>query len=161
MTKIISIILLLFLTSACNNSHLENKEEETSLDHKMHDQMMAEMEMITDNRISLNPAPKQAQHQLMNMRNHVIAVQSIIDYLAKDEFDKAAEVSSAELGLTEEMKMMCSAFNNPQFEKLGLEFHHNADKMSEVFKTRDKNKSLTALAVTMNSCVTCHATFKQ
>jgi cytochrome c556 len=161
MIKIILIILLLFLAGACSNKQLEDKEEESSGDNQMHDQMMQEMAMVTDNRIALNPPPKQAQHQLMNMRSHVVALQSIIDHLAKDEFEQAAEVSSTALGLTAEMKMMCSAFNNPQFEKLGLEFHNNADKMSAVFKTRDKNKSLAALAVTMNSCVTCHATFKQ
>ncbi len=102
-----------------------------------------------------------AQHQLMNMRNHLKAVQNIIKYLSEDEFEKASEVASSELGLTDEMKMMCSAFGNKDFEKMGLEFHQSADRMSEIFKTGDKNKSLEALSATLNYCVNCHATFKQ
>jgi len=126
-----------------------------------HNMMMHNMKMAPDNRISLNVSPQKAQHQLKNMRNHVKAVQEIIGYLSHDEYDKASEVASKKLGLTDEMKIMCSSFGNEEFEKLGMTFHNNADKMSEIFRTKNKNKSLEALALTMNSCVNCHAIFKQ
>ena len=124
--------------------------------HQMHMAQLAE-----DKRVSLHMSPQQAQHQLMNMRSHLQAIQTIVDYLAKDEYDSAAAVASAKMGLSEEMRMMCSAFDNAEFEQLGLAFHQSADKMSEVFKTRNKEKSLAALSQTLNYCVTCHARFKQ
>jgi len=123
--------------------------------------MMHMMKMGADNRIPVRLSPQKAQHQLINMRSHVAAVQSIINYLSKNEYDKASKVASSKLGLTKEMKKMCTSFHNQKFVELGLGFHRSADKMSEVFKNKDKNKSLEALALTMNYCVTCHSTFKQ
>lgn len=157
---IISVLILtgLILTS-CNDNKADGQKDKPVT--KKQNSMMHNMQSVKDTRISLNVPPQMAQHQLMNMRNHVKAVHSILDYLSKDEFEKASEVASSKLGLTKEMKMMCSAFGNKDFEKMGLEFHKSADKMSEVFKTKDKNKSLAALSTTMNYCVSCHATFKQ
>jgi cytochrome c556 len=156
-----ALLIVLGLTfTSCNKSNKPTKKEEVQMPNH-NKMMMHNMKMTTDTRISLNVSPQKAQHQLMNMRNHVIAVQKIIGYLSNDDYDKASEVASKQLGLTDDMKMMCSSFGNADFEKLGMTFHNNADKMSAIFKTKDKNKSLEALALTMNSCVTCHATFKQ
>jgi cytochrome c556 len=159
---IYSVLLLIgLLFTSCNGEKTNKQNIETVIENHNHSEMMKNMKNFTDNRISLNVSPEKAQHQLMNMRSHVVAVQSIINYLSKDEFEKASEVAATKLGLTDEMKMMCSSFNNEEFERLGLEFHNNADKMSQIFKTKDKNKSLEALSTTMTSCITCHATFKQ
>ncbi len=163
LTTVIRAFLLLtglFLISCNGNKSNTQAEKSVSGNHRF-DAMMQKMKIGDDQRIALNPPPMQARHQLINMRNHLVAIQTIIQALSKDDFDKAAEVASAKLGLTDEMKMMCSAFGNEEFEKLGLAFHQSADKMSEVFKTRDKNKSLEALSTTMTFCVTCHSKFKQ
>jgi cytochrome c556 len=154
-------LLIGLLFTSCNEEKPNKQNIETAIENHNHSEMMKNMKNFTDNRISLNVSPEKAQHQLMNMRSHVVAVQSIINYLSKDEFEKASEVAATKLGLTDEMKMMCTSFNNEEFERLGLEFHNNADKMSQIFKTKDKNKSLEALSTTMTSCITCHATFKQ
>jgi len=159
---IFTTLLMAILFISCNENKVSNQDKKPEVQMQNHNQMMMHnMKMTDDTRIALNVSPEKAQHQLMNMRNHVKAVQAIVGYLANDEYDKASKVAATKLGLTDEMKMMCSSFGNAKFEKLGLEFHNNADKMSEVFKTKDKNKSLKALALTMNSCVNCHATFKQ
>jgi PBP1b-binding outer membrane lipoprotein LpoB len=162
-TPTIYLVLLLIglIFTSCNEEKTNKQNIETVIENHNHSEMMKNMKNLTDNRISLNVSPEKAQHQLMNMRSHVVAVQSIINYLSKDEFEKASEVAATKLGLTDEMKMMCTSFNNEEFEKLGLEFHNNADKMSLIFKNKDKNKSLEALSTTMTSCITCHATFKQ
>lgn len=155
------ILLIGILFTSCNEEKTNKQNVETATENHNHSEMMQNMKNLTDSRISLNLSPEKAQHQLMNMRSHVVAVQSIINYLSKDEFEKASEVAATKLGLTDEMKMMCTSFNNEEFERLGLEFHNNADKMSQIFKAKDKNKSLEALSTTMTSCITCHATFKQ
>jgi len=153
------VIIGFSFTSCKQNNPKQEKKVPTTQDHNH--MMMYNMKLEKDTRTALMMSPEKAQHQLQNMRNHVIAVQSILNYLSKDQYDKASEVAATKLGLTDEMKMMCSSFNNENFEKLGLEFHTNADKMAETFKTKDKNESLKALALTMNSCVACHSSFKQ
>jgi len=147
--------------TSCNGNKTNEQAEKSGTQNHNHSEMMHNMKSGNDNRTSLNLSPEKAQHQLMNMRSHVVAVQSIVDYLSKDEFDKAAEVASAKLGLTEEMKIMCTSFDNEEFVKTGLAFHKSADKMSDIFKTKDKNKSLAALSTTMNYCVSCHSRFRQ
>ena len=114
-----------------------------------------------DNRISLDLNAKQKDHQLVNMRDHLEAIQHIITLIAIEDYDRASKIAHDRLGSTTEMKLMCASFGNKQFEELGLHFHGDADKMSEVLKTKDKNKSLQALSKTMASCIACHETYKQ
>jgi len=116
---------------------------------------------INDGRLSLNLNAMQKQHQLKNMRSHLKAVQDIILLLSKEHYDKASKVAYTQLGSTTEMKLMCASFGNKTFENLGLDFHKSADKMSNVFKNKDKKTALQALSNTMNYCVQCHAAFRQ
>ena len=116
---------------------------------------------INDGRISLGLSPEMKQHQLSNMRSHLEAVQAIISLIANGEFDKASETAHSKLGLTEEMKEMCSMFNNNDFTALGLAFHESGDALGDVLKTGNTNKSLRALQTTVGYCVQCHATFRQ
>ena len=163
MKKIITFLTLLFtvsiLLNSCNSDQTKlNKREKLKTNNNTN---MMNMNHTKDNRISLKLNPQMKQHQLMNMRSHVAAVKSIIDLLSDNQFDKAAKVAHLKLGLTEEMRKMCTSFENKEFTNMGLEFHKSADNLGEVLKTRDKDKSLQALSVTMNYCVDCHATFRQ
>ena len=156
-----TLLLAGIFLNACSDESTDSTEAMQKPSMNEHQKMMQTMNMDNDSRISLNLAPMQARHQLTNMRSHVQAVQSIIEHLSQDEFDEAAHVAHTKLGLTPEMKMMCSAFGNEEFQRLGFEFHANADQLGEILKTGDKNRSLQALSTTLSSCVTCHATFKQ
>ncbi len=149
------------LLTSCNHDDRNNQNDRNITDNNNMSNMMPDNNHMPDNRVSLNLSPKKARHQLMNMRNHLEAVQSIIFYLSKNNFDSASAVASSKLGLSKEMKIMCSSFGNEDFEKLGFKFHKSADRMSEVIKTKDKDKSLAALSVTLNYCVACHSAFKQ
>lgn len=119
------------------------------------------MRDLMDTRISLNLSPEMKQHQLQNMRSHLEAVQTITGLLAKRKFDQAAQIAHTKLGLTDEMKKMCSMFGNAKFRRLGLAFHKSGDELGNILSTRNLNKSLQALNVTMSYCVQCHATFRQ
>jgi len=151
------LISVVFLTS-CN----QNKPEEKKMAEEQPEYTMTEnSKMELDKRMSLKLNPMQKNHQLMNMRSHLEAVQRIITLLSTEKYDEASKVAYSKLGSTTEMKLMCASFGNKNFENLGLEFHKSADKMSEIFKSRDKDKSLKALSNTMNYCVQCHSTYKQ
>ena len=154
--KKIFLVLVIFATiTSCNEKTKDVKPEVISLSEDKSD-----IEVI-DKRISLELNPMQKQHQLEHMRDHLEAVQAIIALLAEDKYEIASRVAYKKLGSTTEMKMMCGSFGHKQFETLGLEFHKSADEMSEVFKTKNKNKSLEALSNTMNYCKQCHQTFRQ
>ncbi len=152
------LFLLLIVTgilTSCNNKPKEVQTEEIEI--------IKETPTIksTDERLSLELNAMQKEHQLVNMRDHLEAVQAIIALLAEDNYEIASKVAYKKLGSTTEMKLMCASFGNKQFETLGLEFHKSADKMSEVFKQKNKNASLQALSNTMNYCKQCHKTFRQ
>ncbi len=146
------IVLLSFVFGACESQVSKEKQVQN---HK------ETAPKSLDSRKSLHLNAMQKNHQLTNMRSHLEAVQSIISLLAEDKYEEASKTAREKLGSTTEMRMMCASFGDKNFEKLGLEFHKRADEMSEIFKTKDKDKSLSALANTMNMCVRCHATYKQ
>ena len=151
--KTFTLFIIAFTLYACNTT--KKTDSNKNISHKM------EMMNIDDGRVSLHLNAMQKHHQLSNMRAHLKAVQTIVNLIAQDDFQKASDVAYKELGSTTEMRMMCASFDNKTFETMGLEFHKSADKMSAVLKTGDKAKSLEALATTMNYCVNCHAMFKQ
>jgi len=145
-----------FVFTSCSE---QKTEKETTITKK--ETPMKGMKMSPDNRISLELNGMQKNHQLMNMRSHLEAIQTIVSLIAQEKYDEASEVAYTKLGSTTEMRMMCASFGNKEFETLGLDFHESADKMSEIFKQKDKDKSLEAIANTMNYCVQCHATYRQ
>jgi len=153
----LSIIFANFFLS-CNKTKSEKKEPQK----KEADFTVSESpKMGNDKRISLELNAMQKNHQLMNMRDHLEAVQSIITLLSSEKYDEASKIAYTKLGSTTEMKLMCASFGDKNFENLGLEFHKSADKMSEIFKSRNKNKSLEALSNTLNYCVQCHKAYRQ
>ncbi len=131
-------------------------ENVVPMDHSMHHQH------FMDDRVSAGVRPEMKQHQLANMRSHVAAIQSIIGRLAKSEFDEASEIAHSQIGLTDEMKKMCTTMSdNREFQSLGLAFHKSGDDLGDALKTKDLQKSLQALQTTMDYCVRCHATYRQ
>jgi len=155
--KIISLLpsILVVVALACNASAADKS---THAEHMMHHNKMHSMQ---DERISLNLPPEKKLHQLANMRSHLEAIQSIVGFLTKGEFDQASQIAHSKLGLSEEMERMCSSFGNEEFTKIGLAFHKSADDLSEVLKDKDMSASLQALQNTLGYCVRCHATYRQ
>lgn len=125
--------------------------------HMMHQNMSGDI----DKRISLGLAPQQKQHQLANMRSHLVAVQSIIGMISEDRFNEASKVAHEKLGLTPEMERMCNMFENEDFRTMGLAFHQSGDALGDTLKSGDLKQSLQALHTTMNYCIQCHATYRQ
>lgn|SRR3989338_2183870 len=127
------------------------------MNHEGHQHKMSMM----DTRIPLGLSEEMKQHQLSNMREHVEAIKSIVGLMAENKFADASKIAHTKLGLTPEMKMMCSMFNNEKFMELGFAFHKSGDDLGEALKTRKVNASLRALNKTMQYCVECHAAYRQ
>ncbi|WP_147677461.1 cytochrome C [Algibacter pacificus] len=154
MKKIIYVVFCLSALFSCKN----NTEKEVL---KKTDTTFIPTMQMDDKRISLNLNDMQKNHQLANMRSHLEAVQELTVLIANEDYNEASKLAYTKLGSTTEMRLMCASFGDKNFERLGLEFHKSADKMSETLKSRDKNKSLIALSNTLAYCVQCHKTYKQ
>ena len=157
-TVIFLSTFLISLLTSCNET--KSKEEHTTKNHS-EVTLSENAENDLDKRISLKLNGMQKNHQLVNMRDHLEAVQRIITLLSSDKYDEASEIAYSKLGSTTEMKLMCASFGDKKFENMGLEFHKSADEMSEIFKNKNKEQSLKALSNTMNYCVQCHTTYRQ
>ena len=131
--------------------------DDENMQHGNHHQGMSMM----DTRISLELSPEMKRHQLSNMREHVEAIRSIVGLISESRFDDASKIAHAKLGLTPEMRRMCSMFNNERFMALGLAFHKSGDELGDALQAKEVNASLRALDRTMQYCVECHATYRQ
>jgi hypothetical protein len=122
---------------------------------------MGKAHNMMDRRISLGLSDEMRQHQLVNMRAHLAAVQEITGLLAEKKYDKAAKIAHSQLGMTEEMKKMCDSFGNEEFKALGLAFHNSGDDLGRALKSKNPRKALKALNKTLGYCVQCHEKFQQ
>jgi cytochrome c556 len=103
-----------------------------------------------------------AEHQKENMREHLAAVQAIISALGRDDMDGVAK-AAARLGYSETMGRMCEHMGAaaPGFTPMALNFHRTADMIGDAARRRDRTGVLTALDLTLQACVGCHATYRQ
>jgi cytochrome c556 len=103
-----------------------------------------------------------AEHQRQNMREHLAAVEAIIAAIGRDDMDGVAK-ASARLGYSEAMGQMCEHMGaaTPGFTGMALNFHHAADTMGDAARRGDRAGVLTALDRTLQTCVGCHATYRQ
>lgn len=154
MKKYILFSILILLSSLPANSaeNMQNKKEGMT-HHKAEDSK--------DTRIQLNAPEMMKEHQKTMMREHLKAVNEIVAGLAANDFELISQTAHKKLGLTDEMRNMCSMFGNQEFERIGLEFHTKADELGDIAKTKDLNKTLLALDTMLKRCNQCHSMFKQ
>lgn len=136
---------------------------ETPAKH-MHPSTEAPMSKMSsvDARQPLFMLPMMADHQKQNMRDHLAAVNEIVAALAKNDFAAVGE-SAKRLGTSPAMQQMCTHMGaaTPGFSERALAFHQTADTIIPAAKTKNAPKVLTALNKTMDTCVSCHASFRQ
>jgi hypothetical protein len=106
--------------------------------------------------------PAMANHQKQNMRDHLVAVQEIVAALSTDDFG-AIEAAAGRVGLSEQMGAMCTHMGAgaPGFAEQALQFHRTADRIIEAARDRDRARVLTALHATLQTCTSCHASWRQ
>jgi cytochrome c556 len=117
---------------------------------------------VADTRQPLPLPAMMADHQKQNMREHLAAVQAIIAALSHDDMDAVAK-AAGRLGYSEAMGQMCEHMGaaTPGFTAMALDFHHTADTIGEAARRGDRTAALTALDRTLQTCVGCHATYRQ
>jgi mono/diheme cytochrome c family protein len=103
-----------------------------------------------------------AKHQRENMRDHLAAVQEIVAAVSSGDF-AGVESSAARIGYSDEMGQMCERMGAgaPGFNEMALHFHHTANTIAAAAKARDGTATLKAVAATLQTCVACHAVYRQ
>ncbi|MFW6053685.1 MAG: hypothetical protein ACOC9J_02620 [Persicimonas sp.] len=115
-----------------------------------------------DTRKPVPLTPMMANHQLENMRDHLLAVQQIVGAAAKKDFD-GVEKAAQRIGSSPQMKQMCNHMGAgaPGFTEQALGFHETADGIIEAAENEDYDGVMVSLEETLNTCTSCHAQYKQ
>ena len=112
------------------------------------------------------PAPL-IEHEMANMRDHLITLSRIQEYLSKKEFDKAGELAEKRLGMSSfglHGAHEVAPYMPKGMQDAGTAMHRNASRFAiELQKTAvsgDLKPALAALARTTEACVACHASYR-
>lgn len=103
------------------------------------------------------------EHMLSSMRDHLLSVHEIQVALAKSEFDKAADVAEARLGmssLASHGAEHMAPYMPKAMQEIGTAMHHAASRFALKAKEGDATQSLAALAEVTQQCVACHAGYR-
>lgn len=103
------------------------------------------------------------EHTLTNMRHHLQAIDGILEALAKNDTDKAADIAEQQLGMSSlslHGAHKASAYMPLAMRKAGMRLHHTASKFALIAPEGDNRKTFAALREVTLSCISCHAQFK-
>ena len=122
----------------------------------------AELAAKMDTRTPVPLLPMMAEHQKQQMRSHLGAVQEIVAALAKNDFADV-EAATKKIGYSDSMAQMCTHMGAaaPGFTPTAITFHKTADTIGAAARKKDRGAVLAALNATLNTCVACHAAYKQ
>lgn len=106
--------------------------------------------------------PMMAWHQKQNMQEHLVAIQRIVDGLAREDWDEVAD-ASALIESSPQMQQMCQHMGAgaPGFTSLALDFHARADAIGVAARAHDGPAVLSATSNTLAACTGCHAAYRQ
>jgi hypothetical protein len=152
------LALMLALLGGCGRETSSRVEEQTEAGARSPADVLDSL----DSRAPLPLLPMMASHQKQAMRDHLLAVQEIVEGLASDDFP-AVEAAAARIGLSEGAEQMCTHMGAgaPGFTEQALEFHRRADRITAAARERDRGRVGIELGATLRACTTCHATWKQ
>jgi hypothetical protein len=112
------------------------------------------------------PPPMRA-HMLNNMRDHLIAIETISRQLAAGDYGAAADTAEAHLGMSSIQAHggpMMAPYMPEGMRAIGGAMHHAASRFAVDVRDAEVNDDLGAafggLAEVMAQCVACHAAYR-
>ncbi len=140
MKKSIYIIALIMLSISSNNSLANSGSRE-----------LVELPEMMQN------------HMLANMRDHLVAINEILVYLADNKLDEAAEVAESRLGMSSLNLHGAShmASRMPTgMQETGTSMHRAASRFALKAQEGDALAAYNALSEITSACVACHAGYR-
>ena len=116
-----------------------------------------------DSRQLVQLPEKMQQHMLVNMREHLEAINGILFHLANDELEAAAELAEQNLGMSsleshgaEHM----AEFIPAGMRRAGTAMHTAASRFALTAQEGELLPAVKALAEVTKTCVSCHAVYR-
>ena len=103
------------------------------------------------------------QHMMSNMRDHLVAINEILTYLANEEFDKAAKVAEHRLGMSSLKSHGAShmaKFMPEGMRQAGTNMHRAASRFALKAEEGEALPAYKALTEVTSACVACHADYR-
>ena len=172
-------LLLAIASIALMGSFSTYAEDHEHMDHQKH---MASMS--GDQRQLADYPPDIRVHFLSNMREHLQALSDITAAMADGQYEIAASIAEAKLGMNSTSAAGCKMDNGlemqdskpetpeqkmnklmpPLMKAAGVEMHKAASdfaiEVTKVSKTGDSEPALSALSRVTQRCISCHASFR-
>ena len=108
--------------------------------------------------------PKMMQeHQLANMRDHLMAINEILIEMGKGELDKAADIAETRLGMSSLSTHGASHMAKlipKEMGAIGTSMHKAASRFALMAQEGEAIPAYKALQEITSACVACHAGFK-
>jgi hypothetical protein len=120
-----------------------------------------------DARIKVEFPPMMQEHMMGNMRDHLLALQTITQQLSTQQYDAAADTAEERLGMSSMDSHGASHMGKlmpKAMGAIGSEMHHAASRFAVTARDAAVDggleKAFGALSKVMQQCVACHAAYK-
>lgn len=103
------------------------------------------------------------QHMLANMRDHLTAINEILEAMAKGQLDKAAQVAEARIGMSSlelHGASHMSRFMPEGMREAGTAMHRAASRFALKAQEGDALAAYAALSEVTSACVACHSAYR-
>lgn len=122
---------------------------------------------IKDTRELVHFPPPLLEHELANMRDHLITLSRIQEYLAQHEFDKAGKLAETRLGMSSfglHGAHEVAPYMPKGMQEAGTAMHRAASRFAIATQKaaidNDVGHALGALNEVTQACVACHAAYR-
>ena len=123
--------------------------------------------IANDTRIHVDFPAMMKEHMMENMRDHLLALQTITQQLSIQQFDGAADTAEQRLGMSSMNSHGASHMGKlmpKEMATIGTEMHHAASRFALVARDAEIDggleKAFGALSEVMQQCVSCHIAYK-
>ena len=106
-------------------------------------------------------------HMLENMRDHLLALTEIQQYLALEEYEKASTVAENRLGMSSlggHGASHMARFMPAAMQQIGIQMHKSASRFATIVQEGGLEgstpKIAEGLAGVMQQCVACHSSYR-
>ncbi len=116
-----------------------------------------------DQRVSLGLSPEEKHAHAAVMHEHFEAIYQIMAALAREEFDKAQELTESQLGFAkhrEAMRRQKPENFPPEYHDLAMAHHRAAEDLAHAISSHNLKLILPHVEQTLQACVACHRVYK-
>jgi len=132
-----------------------------------HEMSTSERPTAADTRQVVDFPPALKERELANMRDHLKTLSEIQNYLAKYDFDRAADIAEKRLGMSSfdlHGSHEVAPYMPKGMQEAGTALHHAASRFAvaaqDAAVDRDLGRALGALNEVTRTCIACHAAYR-